>query len=157
MSNYHRPRIQGACIFFTVALAQRGSNLLVTEIARLRHATSQTRHRRPFTIDAMVILPDHLHAVWTLPERDSDYAVRWAAIKAGFSRGLPPGRLRRSHVMRREKGIWQRRFWEHHLRSEQARMAAIRYCWINPVKHGLVDTPEDWPYSSYHRDGGSCA
>lgn len=154
MSQYHRPRLPGASIFFTLAVAQRHSSLLVDEIDRLRDAVRIVRQNRGFAIDAMVILPDHLHAVWTLPEGDSDYSVRWAAIKANFSRGLPARDLRHSHILRREKGIWQRRFWEHHLRSEGDRRAAIRYCWGNPVKHGLVEDPADWPYSSFHRDGG---
>jgi len=154
MSAYRRPRLPGSTVFFTVCLARRGDRLLVDEVARLRDAVRAVRNARPFSIDAMVILPDHLHAVWTLPEGDSDYSGRWSAIKAGFSRGLPPRRQRDSHVARREKGIWQRRFWEHHLRDEAARSEAIRYCWINPVKHGLVEEPADWPYSSIHRDGG---
>lgn len=155
MSNYRRPRQTDACIFFTVALATRGSDLLLQEIDRLRDAVRTARQCRPFLIEAMVVLPDHIHAVWRMPADDSDYSVRWSAIKSGFSKGLPPGRLRDSHILRREKGIWQRRFWEHHLRTDSDRAAAIRYCWINPVKHGLVGDPGDWPYSSYRRDGGT--
>lgn len=152
MSIYLRPRIPGATIFFTLCLAERGASLLTDEIDRLRAACRQTMQSRPFRIEAMVVLPDHLHAVWTLPEGDANYSARWGAIKARFSRELPAGRLRASHIARREKGIWQRRFWEHHLRSDAARLAAIRYCWANPVKHGLVAAPQDWPYSSIHRD-----
>ena len=153
MSNYRRPRLSGSSIFFTVAAARRGGSLLTDHIDRLRAAIGEARRDRPFRIDAIVILPDHLHAVWTLPEDDSDYSTRWAAIKAGFSRGLPPGKLRDSHILRREKGLWQRRFWEHHLRNENAMREAVRYCWTNPVKHGLVPDPGDWPYSSIHHDG----
>lgn len=152
MSRYIRPRLPGASIFFTVALAERGGDLLIREIVRLRQAVTRGLAERPVGIDAMVILPDHLHAVWTLPEGDCAYGLRWAAIKAGFSRGLPPGQLRHSHIRRREKGIWQRRFWEHHLRSDADKRAAITYCWQNPVKHGLVDDPMAWPFSSIHRD-----
>lgn len=101
----------------------------------------------------MVILPDHLLPVRSLPEGDSDYSTRWAAIEANFSRALPAGGLRDSHILRREKGIWQRRFWEHHLHSEGDRMAAIRYCGTNPIKHWPVDAPADWPFLSFHRDG----
>ena len=108
MSNYHRPRQPGASIFFTVGLAQRGGRLLVDEIERLRDCVGREMRRRPLHIDAMVVLPDHLHAVWTLPEGDCDYPVRWAAIKAGFSHGRPAGQVRDSHRLRREKGIWQR-------------------------------------------------
>lgn len=170
MSNYIRPRISGATVFFTVVLAERGTRLLVEEIVRLRAAVRQTRVERPFHVDAWVVLPDHMHAVWTLPEGDSDYSVRWGAIKARFSIGLrragftPPPRLptvqsgRYAGVnpgLRHDKGevaIWQRRFWEHHIRDEAEYHACVRYCHINPVKHGFVERAMDWPYSSVHRD-----
>ena len=139
-------------MFFTVCLAERGSSLLVDEIVRLRGAVRGTMSERPFEILAWVVLPDHMHCVWRLPEGDAEYSVRWGAIKGRFSRRLDAGNMRASHEARREKGIWQRRFWEHHLRSEADVAGAIRYCWINPVKHGLVETPEAWPYSSVHRD-----
>lgn len=184
MSIYLRPRVPGASVFFTVALAERGSDLLVREVGRLRQAVAATRRERWFGIDAFVVMPDHLHAVWTLPEGDADYAVRWSAIKARFTRslregygqgglpgcrpgfspaplptelpvvrsgryaGLKPG-LR---VGKREQAVWQRRFWEHHIRDEADFAAHVRYCWINPVKHGFVARAVDWPYSSIHRD-----
>ncbi len=154
MSRYQRPKIPGAMVFFTVALADRRSDLLVREVGMLRQAVRATRAERPFAIDAWVVLPDHMHCVWTLPEGDADFSVRWSIIKARFSRAMPPVERRRSHEARREHGIWQRRFWEHHIRDEADYRAHVRYCWINPVKHGLVERPEDWPYSSYHRDGG---
>jgi putative transposase len=112
----------------------------------------ETRAERPFRIDAWVVLPDHLHCLWTLPEGDAEYSVRWRLIKSRFSRGLPAGPLRQSHEHRQERGIWQRRFWEHHIRGEAELSAHIRYCWWNPVKHGLVERPEDWAFSSVHRD-----
>ncbi|MFN3208368.1 MAG: REP-associated tyrosine transposase [Roseovarius sp.] len=170
MSNYLRPRVFGATVFFTVNLADRGSRLLVDEIERLRAAVRRTRAERPFHIDAWVVLPDHLHAVWTLPEGDADYSTRWGAIKARFSMDLrragftPPRRRpvvrsgRYAGVnpgIRKEKGevaIWQRRFWEHHVRDEAEHAALVRYCWMNPVKHGFVEEPEEWAYSSVHRD-----
>jgi putative transposase len=152
MSSYIRPHIPGASVFFTVTLAQRQSRLLVEEVDRLREAVAAVRLERPFVVEAWVVLPDHMHAVWTLPEGDAAYSVRWRLIKARFSRGLPSGPLRRSHEIRHERGIWQRRFWERHIRDEQDFAAHIRYCWNNPVKHGLVERPEDWPYSSVHRD-----
>lgn len=177
MSDYLRPRAPGASVFFTVALAGRGSDLLVREVGRLRAAVAVTRAERPFGIDAWVVMPDHVHAVWTLPEGDADYSVRWGAIKARFTMslrraerrpgfspaplptelpvvrsgryaGLKPG-LR---VGKREQAIWQRRFWEHHIRDEADFAAHVRYCWINPVKHGFVERAVDWPYSSIHRD-----
>lgn len=152
MSRYLRPRLPGMPIFFTVALAQRGGTLLVDHVGLLRGAVAQTRAERPFGIAAWVVLPHHLHCIWTLPEGDADYSTRWRLIKARFSRGLPVGALRASHVRRQERGIWQRRFWEHHIRDDADMVAHLRYCWWNPVKHGFVTRPEDWPYSSYHRD-----
>lgn len=154
MSLYIRPRRPGATIFFTLALADRGSHLLTDRVEVLRQAVRATRAERPFGIEAWVVLPDHMHSVWTLPEGDADYATRWSVIKARFSRAMPGVDRRRSHETRREHGIWQRRFWEHHIRDETDLVNHIRYCWINPVKHGFVERPEDWPYSSYHRDGG---
>lgn len=152
MPNYRRPAATGPTVFFTVALARRGDDLLTREIAGLRVAVRATREKRPFTIAAWVVLPDHLHCVWTLPESDRDFATRWAAIKSRFSAGLAAGPRRASHLARREKGIWQRRFWEHHVRDEKDLAAHVRYCWGNPVKHGLVRRPKDWPHSSIHRD-----
>lgn len=154
MPRYLRPHVTGASIFFTVALADRGSCLLVERVDVLRHAVRETLRQRPFGIDAFVVLPDHLHCVWTMPAGDADFSVRWRLIKSRFSRALPLGAQRQSHVRRHERGIWQRRFWEHHIRNEEDFAAHVRYCWINPVKHGLVERPEDWPYSSIHRDGG---
>ncbi|WP_299851596.1 transposase [uncultured Roseovarius sp.] len=152
MSDYRRPDVTSATVFFTVALAQRGSGLLVSEIARLRTAVRATKAERPFAIDAWVVLPDHLHAVWTLPMGDADFSTRWRLIKSRFSRGVPKARTRASHDARCERGIWQRRFWEHHIRNEADYWAHVRYCWMNPVKHGLVERPQDWRYSSVHRD-----
>jgi putative transposase len=153
MSCYLRSRVPGAPVFFTVALADLGSDVLVREVGALRAAVRATRAERPFGIEAWVVLPDHMHCVWTLPEGDADYSVRWSVIKARFSRAMPHGPRRDSHAKRREHGLWQRRFWEHHLRDEADFQMHVRYCWMNPVKHGLVDDPGAWPYSSYHRDG----
>lgn len=152
MSRYLRPRIPGASLFFTVVLADRRSRLLVGKVEALRDAVRITRAERPFQIDAWVVLPNHLHALWTLPEGDADYSTRWRSIKARFSRGLPARPLRPSHAARQERGIWQRRFWERHIRDERDFTAHLRYCWWNPVKHGFVEKPEDWAYSSVHRD-----
>lgn len=152
MSTYIRPRRPGASVFFTVALADRKGRLLVDHVAALRQVVRRTMAERPFRIDAWVVLPDHLHAVWTLPEGDADYSVRWRLIKARFSRDLPVGRLRASHEARQERGVWQRRFWEHHIRDERDFAAHLEYCWFNPVKHGYVERPEDWQWSSVHRE-----
>ena len=111
MPRYLRPRLPGLPIFFTIMLAQRGGTFLTDHVGLLRVAVAQTRAERPFGIAAWVVLPDHLHCIWTLPEGDADYSTRWRLIKARFSRGLPVGALRASHVRRQERGIWQRRFW----------------------------------------------
>jgi len=155
MSRYLRPHVPGATVFFTVNLAERGRDDLVVHIDRLRDAVRRTRNERPFAIDAWVVLPDHLHAVWTLPDGDRDFSTRWRLIKARFSRAVPPGRIRAGHAKRQERGLWQRRFREHHVRNDEDHAACVRYCLINPVKHGLVSRPEDWPYSSVHRDIGA--
>ena len=151
MSDYRRPDVPGASIFFTAALQDRGSTLLCENVQRLREAVAVTRHERPFEIEAWVVLPDHMHCIWTLPAGDADFATRWRLIKARFSRGLVRGHLRNSHIARQERGIWQRRYWEHHIRDEADMALHLRYCWTNPVRHGLVERPEDWPYSSVHR------
>ena len=152
MPNYIRPRVTGATVFFTVALADRRSDLLVREVDRLREAVRVTRAERPFGIDAWVVLPDHLHAVWTLPAGDADYSTRWRLIKGRFAAGITAGVRSSSKIRAREKGIWQRRYWEHHIRDERDFAAHVQYCWGNPVKHGLVTRAADWPHSSIHRD-----
>lgn len=170
MSNYIRPQVPGTSVFFTVNLADRGGDLLVREIDVLREAVRRVRAKRPFQVEAWVVMPDHMHAVWTMPEGDADYSTRWGAIKSRFVMDLrragfsPPSTLPRVRTGRyaglkpglrhnkREVGIWQRRFWEHHIRDENAFRACVEYCWNNPVKHGFVDDPADWPYSSFHRD-----
>lgn len=149
MANYRRPRIDGACIYFTVNLADRGSDLLVREIDRLRWAVGATRRDMPFGVAAWVVLPDHMHCIWRLPDADRDFPTRWRLIKSRFSKDLPKGRLRPSHLSRNERGIWQRRYWEHHIRGQRDLDAHLDYCRWNPVKHGLVTRPEDWPYSSF--------
>ena len=113
----------------------------------------RTRFERPFHIDAWVVLPDHMHAVWTLPPGDRDFSTRWRIIKARFSRAVPVGERRPSHWARRERAVRQRRFWEYHIRSEADYRAAVEYCFTNPVKHGFVTEAEDWPYSSFRRKG----
>ena len=152
MPNYLRPKVAGATIFFTVALANRQSDLLVREVHHLRQAVHATKAERPFDIEAWVVLPDHLHCIWRLPGSDRDFSTRWRLIKTRFSREMPQGTLRTSHKKRKERGIWQRRFWERHLRSEEDFNAHLHYCWFNPVKHGFVTRPEDWPCSSVHHD-----
>ncbi len=137
MSNYIRPRRPGACVFLTVTLAQRGASTLVAQIETLRSAVRATMETRPFRIDGWVVLPDHMHCVWTLPEEDDGYAQRVQSIKARFSHQLAMGQRRASHVARREKGIWQRWFWDHHIRDAADYENHIAYCLHKPVKHGL--------------------
>ena len=153
MSEYRRIRIPGGCYFFTVNLAERGNNdLLVRHVAVLRAVIAAVRRERPFRIDACVVLPDHLHCVWTLPEEDDDIAVRWMLIKTTFSRRLPPGEPRSASRRRRgERGIWQRRFWEHAIRDDHDFAAHVDYVHLNPVRHGYVTEPEAWPYSTFRR------
>ena len=137
--------------FFTVVLGDRSGKLLIEEIDRLRQAYRIVQERRPFETIAICILPDHIHAVWTLPEFDSDFATRWSLIKSGFSRGIDAKPGSQSQVSKREKGIWQRRYWEHAIRDDADLERHIDYIHFNPVKHGHVRRVADWPYSSFHR------
>jgi len=149
MTNYRRSDIAGASYFFTVNLADRSQSLLTEHIASLRSAVEYTRERH---LDAIVVLPEHLHAIWTLPEGDSDFALRWRLIKTVFSRGLPQGERRSdSRQSKGERGIWQRRYWEHLIRDEADFARHVDYIHINPVKHGWVSRVADWPHSSFHR------
>jgi putative transposase len=153
MPNYVRPKIAGASVFFTVALADRGSNLLERETDALREAVRTTALEHPFHINAWVVLPDHIHCIWTLPDGDWDYSVRWQKIKTRFSKVVGRvGPRSASKIAKGEAGIWQRRFWDHHIRDERDFTMHLRYCWWNPVKHGFVQRPVDWPHSSIHRD-----
>jgi putative transposase len=153
MPNYRRAFVAGGCWFFTVNLLDRRSTLLVEEIQALREAVRVTRNRYPFHIDAIVIMPDHLHAVWTLPEGDSDFSIRWRLIKTRFAKMLPrTERLSAVRQARHERGIWQRRFWEHLIRDEADYARHVEYCYINPLKHRIVSRVRDWPHSSFHRD-----
>jgi putative transposase len=152
MTSYRRNFTQGGTFFFTVNLEDRRLSLLTEYIAELRGAVRDVRMRHPFTIDAMVVLPDHLHAVWTLPEGETNFSLLWRQIKSKFSRNLPVGeRISNSRVAKGERGIWQRRYWEHTIRDENDFARHVDYVHINPVKHGLVSRVRDWPYSSFHR------
>jgi putative transposase len=152
MTNYRRNFVSGGSYFFTVNLADRSSRLLTDHVDLLRTAFRYARVRHAFTIDAVVILPDHLHAIWSLPEGDADFATRWRHIKAVFSRALPAcERISDSRLRKGERGIWQRRYWEHTLCDERDFSRHVDYIHFNPVKHDLVTRVEDWPYSSFHR------
>lgn len=151
MSIYRRTKIAGGTFFFTVTLADRSSDLLVVEVDRLRRVYKDIDERRPFRTIAICILPDHLHAIWTLPDGDVDFSTRWNLIKSGFSRGLSAKTHSKSKAARREKGIWQRRFWEHAIRDDNDLTRHVDYIHFNPVKHGLVTRVRDWPHSSFQR------
>ncbi len=153
MSNYRRLRVPGGTYFFTVNLAIRGDDLLVSRIDDLRATYRDVAKDMPFQTRAVVVLPDHLHTIWTLPEGDADFSTRWKKIKRGFSVRIGDCRNRSaSKRARGEAGIWQRRFWERNIRDEAELAMALRYVWGNPVKHGLVARAADWPYSSVHRE-----
>jgi putative transposase len=149
---YRRADIKGASYFFTVNLANRKSSVLVDNINALRESIRTVKNRHPFKIDAMVIMPEHLHAIFTLPEGDKDYATRWSLIKSGFSRQIPKTEsISPSRVTKGERGIWQRRYWEHCIRDDRDYEAHVNYIHYNPVKHGYVQNAVDWPYSSIHQ------
>ena len=149
---YRRADVPGGTYFFTVALADRKDDLLVREIVKLRAAVRIVKQRHPFEIVAMVVMPDHLHALWRLPSDDADYPMRWSLVKSAFSHSLPKTeRIRHSRELKRERGIWQRRYWEHLIRDERDLQAHADYIHYNPVKHGYVSRAIDWPYSSLHR------
>ncbi len=153
MSTYRRLRVRGGTYFFTVNLADRRSTVLVDRIGALRRAFAETARELPFRTDAVVILPDHLHAVWTLPVGDTDFSTRWKRIKTRFTIAVGPGpRGSPSKTARGEMGLWQRRFWEHGVRDADDYRAHVEYCWINPLRHGLVARVADWPHSSFHRE-----
>ncbi|MCH8544687.1 MAG: transposase [Alcanivorax sp.] len=162
MPNYRRPWCPGGTWFFTVTCQHRYNDPpLIHNIDALRDSIHIVKRRHPFHIDAMVVLPDHLHAIWTLPPGDTDFATRWSLIKAGFARRIPrqdtgtstdaSERRTPSQRRRRERGVWQRRFWDHLIRDEEDYRRHMDYIHFNPVKHGLVARVADWPFSSFHR------
>lgn len=154
MPDYRRALVPGASWFFTVNLLERrGNDLLVRHIDVLRAAVRRVHQLHPFTINAWVVLPEHMHCVWTLPPGDADYSLRWRLIKTSFSRALPLDEYRSAvRLHRGERGIWQRRYWEHLIRNEADFRRHMDYVYVNPLKHGLVRRVGDWPYSSFHRD-----
>lgn len=168
MPDYRRYRVPGGTYFFTLNLLERRLDTLVRHVDALRDAVRVTRLERPFHIDAWVVLPDHMHStagmqevgqrreqlpgVWTLPPGDDDFSNRWKAIKIRFVRTIPATERRsKVRVAKGERGIWQRRFWEHAIRNEEDYANHVDYCHWNPMKHGLVQKLLDWPYSSFHQ------
>jgi putative transposase len=152
MPQYIRAFVPGGTFFFTVALLERHRKLLTEHIDALRSVFMAARKRRPFALEAIVILPDHLHCLWTLPSGDADFSARWHDIKARFAARIPEGeRLSPQRLKKGERGIWQRRFWEHVIRDERDYERHVDYIHYNPVKHGHVTKVADWPHSSFHK------
>jgi len=147
MSNYRRVIIPGGVFFFTLVTHNRAPVFTSDEpVDKLRQAFRKIRTNRPFHIDAIVVLPDHLHCIWRLPADDGDYSGRWREIKKAASRAIAPISDERS-----ERGLWQRRFWEHAIRDEHDWRRHMDYIHYNPVKHDLARHPGDWPWSSFAR------
>ncbi|MGA7489696.1 MAG: transposase [Xanthobacteraceae bacterium] len=150
MVRYRRNLVPGGAFFFTVTLADRRSSVLVEHIAALRAAFRATRSERPFAIDAIVVLPDHLHTIMTLPADDCDFPGRWRRIKSLFTRRVAAQDARPRNPDG-DYSLWQPRYWEHTVRDETDFARHVDYIHYNPVKHGLVSRARDWPYSSFHR------
>nr|WP_229721040.1 transposase [Dyella nitratireducens] len=142
----------GGTYFFTVNLADRASALLVERVDLLREAVRTVKQRHPFGILAWVVLPEHMHTIWSMPDHDADFSRRWMLIKQRFSWAIEQREtISTSRRNKSERGIWQRRFWEHLIRDEHDLACHLDYVHINPVKHGYVTRASDWPYSSIHR------
>jgi putative transposase len=157
MPNYRRAFRPGGTFFFTLVTYRR-ARFLCDDLARamLRRAIDACRAVAPFDVDAFVLLPDHLHAMWTLPEGDADFSTRWSRIKKRFTdqwlaAGGCEGAVSGSRRHNRRRGVWQRRFWEHMIRDEADRERHLNYIHYNPIKHGLAPCAHAWPWSSFHR------
>jgi putative transposase len=145
MSDYRRAYVPGGCYFFTVVTHRRQKVFADDRnVKRLRDGFRRPMDKHPFQIDAIVILPDHLHTVWRLPDGDADFSLRWRLIKHYLASGIAAAANRRG-----EKAVWQRRFWEHVIRDEGDWRNHVDYIHYNPVKHGYVKRPGDWPWSSF--------
>jgi putative transposase len=158
MPNYIRAKAGGATFFFTLTLQDRSSRMLIDHVVELRECVKQAQARHPFHIDAMVVLPEHLHALWTLPPADADFSTRWMLVKQAFTRRV--GDTSRPRATKGERNLWQKRFWEHQIRDDDDFARHVEYIHFNPVKHGWVLRAGDWPYSSLHRfvrEGKVCA
>jgi putative transposase len=157
MPDYRRAHVPGGTFFFTLVTEHRAPILMDPEARRiLRHALVRCRFRWPFRVEAVVLLPDHMHTIWSLPHGDSDYSTRWAWVKKEFTKswlgaGGAEAATSASCQRNRRRGVWQRRFWEHCIEDEGDLERHCDYIHYNPVKHGLVRAPIEWPYSSFHR------
>jgi len=153
MPIYRRYRHKGATVFLTINLEDRASFLLIDRIDDLRSAYRYACSRHPVRTEAICVLPNHMHVIWTLPEGDDDYSMRVYLMKSAFSRCIPRREHRsRSRRKRGERGVWQRRFWEHTIRDDADFENHLAYTFGNAAKHGLVEAAEDWPYASLHND-----
>lgn len=155
MKRYRRNYQMGATYFFTICLEDRNSDLLITHIQELRTAFRKTYLKMPFITDAMVIMPDHIHALWTMPPDDSDFSTRIRLFKSHFSRNISPilkHTLNNNRLKHKEVGIWQQRFWEHTIYDDADYQRHMDYIHFNPIKHGLVKNLNDWEYSTFHRE-----
>ena len=152
---YRRAKSPGSSYFFTVVTHNRRAILCQDKnINLLRDSFRRVMQQHPFTIEAIVILPNHIHCIFTLPSNDADYSTRWRLIKSWFSRRCSSqyeGKVSASRQSKKEKAIWQRRFWEHLIRDEEDFRNHVDYIHYNPVRHGLVSVPKDWRYSSFHQ------
>jgi putative transposase len=151
MVQYRRNWLPGGTFFFTATLLDRRSRILTEHINFLRQAFRSARNKALFQVVAVVVLPDHLHTIWTLPEGDADYAGRWKAIKAGFTRALKAHGVTLVSDGNAGYRLWQPRYWEHTIRDDHDLQTHVDYIHFNPVKHKLVKRAADWPYSSFHR------
>jgi putative transposase len=151
MVRYRRNFVPGGTFFFTLTLDDRRSSVLVEHVALLRVAFRRTRSEFPFSIDAIVILPDHLHTILTLPPSDPDFSNRLRRIKGRFTRGVVAAGVAVSRDHRGEYSLWQKRFWEHTIRDDRDFERCVDYIHYNPVKHRVVSTPSEWPHSTLHR------
>jgi putative transposase len=150
MVNYRRFKIPGGSYFFTVTLRDRASIILTKYIDILRDAIHHVKKYRPFKIDTLVVLPDHLHAIWTLPPDDDNYSIRWNQIKGRFTQ-IVKRQENFKKDNRNEYNLWQRRFWEHVIKDDLDMENHVNYIHYNPVKHGLAKRVKDWPYSTFHQ------
>ena len=151
MVRYRRNFVAGGTFFFTATLADRRSSALIDRVDALRAAFRATRRTCPFEIDAIVVLPDHLHIVMTLPAGDADFPNRWRLIKRRFTVAMTDASVPVARRRNGELALWQRRYWEHTIRDDKDFERHVDYVHFNPVKHGLVTRVRDWPYSSFHR------
>jgi len=148
MPRYRRLFIPGGTYFFTATLEDRSQRLLTENIDALRRAYRYVREQHPFETAAIVVLPEHLHCVWTLPPGDQDFPMRWRLLKSHFTRQLTDAGAGRR---KGERAVWQRRFWKHAIRDDADLEKHVNYIHANPVKHGLVTDADDWPHSSWQR------